>query len=129
MKQPARFHLAVAINALALTGLLLIMVGLIWIMYHYTRPEPVDQAHVTDRHKNLAELNAQSKDVLENYAWIDPTKGLVRLPVARAMELAVGEWQNPAAGRSNLLLRLAKAMPKLPQLPPTNSAPSGPIKP
>jgi hypothetical protein len=129
MKQPVRFNLAVAINAIALTGLLLIMAGLVWVMYHYTRPEPVDQAHVAGRYKNLAELNAQAKDALENYAWIDPAKGLVRLPVARAMELTVSEWQNPAAGRSNLLLRLAKAMPKPPQLQQTNSAPSGSIKP
>lgn len=129
MKRPARFNLAFAINALALTGLLLIMVGLVWVMYHYTRPEPVDQAHVAERYKNLAELNAQSKDVLENYAWIDPVKGLVRLPVARAMELTVSEWQNPAAGRSNLLWRLGKVAIWPPQLQQTNSAPSGSIKP
>jgi hypothetical protein len=129
VKQPLRSHLAVAINALALTGLLLIMVVLIWIMHHYTQPEAVDQAHVAARLKNLAELNAQSKDVLENYAWIDPAKGLVRLPVTRAMELAVVEWQNPAAGRSNLLWRLEQATPKPAQLQQTNSAASGPVQP
>jgi hypothetical protein len=129
MKPPERSSLAVAINVLALTGLLLIMAGLVWIMYHYTRPGPVDQAHIAERHKNLAELNAQSKDTLENYAWIDPAKGLVRLPVARAMELAVGEWSDPAAGRSNLLARLAKLTPASPPSPPTNNAASGALKP
>jgi hypothetical protein len=129
VKQPERSPLAVAINALALTGLLLIMVVLIWVMYYYTRPEPVDQARIAERRKNLAELNAQSKDVLENYAWIDSARGLVRLPVARAMELAVAEWQNPAAGRSNLLWRLGKAIPATTPSPQTNNAATGSIKP
>jgi hypothetical protein len=125
MKRPEHSHWAVAINALALTGVLLIMAGLVWVMYHYTRPERVDQARIAERRKNLAELNAQAKEVLENYAWIDQTKGLVRLPVARAMELTVSEWQNPAGARSNLLWRLEKATARPTQLPPTNSAPSG----
>jgi hypothetical protein len=125
MNQPERSPLAVAINALALTGVLLVMAGLIWIMYHYTRPEPVDEAHIAERRKNLAELNAQSKDALENYAWIDQTKGLVQLPVARAMELAAKEWQNPVAARSNLLWRLGKATTPSPRPPQTNAASAG----
>jgi hypothetical protein len=121
MKQPGNSPLAVTLNALAAIGVLLIMLGLVWIMYHYTRPAPVDEARMAERRKNLAELNAQTKDVLEHYAWIDPAKGLVRLPVARAMELTVLEWQQPAAARSNLLWRLEKVTPPPPPAPPTNS--------
>ncbi len=122
MKQPLRFNPAVAINAIAMAGLLSIMFVLIWFMYHFTRPEPVDQTRIAERRKALAELNAQAKDALENYAWIDKTKGLVRLPVARAMELTVNEWQNPAAGRSNLLWRLEMVPTSPVQLSQTNTA-------
>ena len=120
MKQPGNSPLAVTLNALAAICVLLIMLGLVWIMYHYTRPAPVDEARMAERRKNLAELNAQTKDVLEHYAWIDQTKGLVRLPVARAMELTAHEWQQPAAARSNLLWRLERVTPP-PLTPPTNS--------
>ena len=33
----------------------------------------------------------------------------MRVPVERAKELILQEWQNPAAGRSNLVARAAKA--------------------
>lgn len=125
MKQAERSTVSWAINALALTGLLLIMFALIWIMYHYTRPEPVDEAHVAERRRNLAELNAQAKEVLENYAWLDQVKGIVRLPVSRAMEISAKEWRNPATARSNLLWRLEKATTVPPQPPQTNSASAG----
>ena len=125
MKQPGISPLNVAINAIAIIGVLLIMLGMVLVMYHYTRPAPVDEARMAERRKNLAELNAQTKDVLEHYAWIDQTKGQVRLPVARAMELAASEWQQPAAARSNLLWRLEKVMPSPPPAPPINSMPAG----
>ena len=90
-----------AINAVAVLGVLLIMAGLIWLMYRYTHPAPVDQARWAERQRNLAEANAQDQEQLTSYAWIDQARGVVRLPAARAMELTVKEWQNPAAGRSN----------------------------
>jgi hypothetical protein len=121
MKQPGISPLNVAISAIAIIGILLIMLGMVLVMYHYTRPAPVDEARMAERRKNLAELNAQTKDVLEHYAWIDQTKGQVRLPVARAMELAASEWQQPAAARSNLLWRLERVTPPPPLTPPTNS--------
>ena len=125
MKKTAQFNLAVAINTFTMICLLSIMFVLIWIMYHYTQPEAVDQARIAERRKDLAELNAQAKDVLENYAWIDQTKGLVRLPLARAMELTVAGWQNPAVARSNLISRLAKVTTPPAPTAPTNSASVG----
>jgi hypothetical protein len=129
MKQAGQSPLNVAINALAMFGVLLIMLGLVWIMYHYIRPEPVDETRMAERRRNLAELNAQTKDALEHYAWLDQTKGLVRLPVARAMELTADEWRQPAAARSNLLLRLDRITPPPPVAPPTNRVSSVTKKP
>jgi hypothetical protein len=43
----------------------------------------------------------------------------VRLPIADAMKIIERSWQNPAAARSNLLERVAKANP-----PPPKPAPS-----
>jgi len=107
-----------AANVVALLGSLLILAALIFVMYHYTRPEPVDQARWADRKKNLSEIQARSRETLGSYAWIDQARGLARLPIDRALELTVKEWQNPQAGRSNLLARLERSIPPTPSVPP-----------
>lgn len=128
MNEPVTFRFKVLLNATAVLGIFLIMAGLIWLMYHYTQPLPPDQAHWAERKRNLAELNARDRDLLQNYAWLDEPRGLVRLPISRAMELTAKEWQNPAAARSNLLFRVEQAAP--PPAPATNApatnAPAGP---
>ena len=39
----------------------------------------------------LKEFRAAEDAILKNYAWIDPDKGIVRIPVDRAMELVAKE--------------------------------------
>jgi len=111
MQGPSENRIKVAVNAAAFIGMFFILAGLIWIMYHYTQPGPVDEARWAERKKNLAELNAQNVERLENYAWIDAKRGVVSLAVARAMELTIREWQDPAEGRAQLLARLEKYLP------------------
>lgn len=45
------------------------------------------------RTKHLSSLRASEAGQLGSYAWIDQAKGVVRLPVDRAMELVVLEHQ------------------------------------
>ncbi len=96
---------------MAFIGLFLIMIGLVWLMYHYSGPRPADEARWAERRKNLADLEARNAALQETYAWIDQGRGVVRLPVARVMEITARDWADPAAGRSNLLARLEKAAP------------------
>jgi hypothetical protein len=112
-----------SLNAIAFLGIFLAGAGLIAVMYHFTRPGPVDQSRWAERTKNLTELEAQNKELLEHYGWVNQTRGVVRLPLDRALELTAKEWQNPAFGRSNLLARLEKALPPLPA--PATNAPAG----
>ena len=100
----------IAAQILAILGSLLIVAGLVWLMQKYTAPAPVDQNRIGLRKKNLAELKAANTNALTTYAWQgDKAKGIVRIPLEHAMELALREWQNPAAARSNLILRAEKA--------------------
>ena len=108
-------------NALGIAGVMLIMAGLIWVMFYFTLPEPVDQSRWAERKRNLSEINAQAKDQLDNYAWMDRDRGVVRLPIARAVDLTIREWENPAAGRSNLLALLGRAAPPAAIVPATNA--------
>jgi len=39
----------------------------------------------------LKEFRAGEDAILNNYGWVDPEKGIVRIPVSRAMELVAKE--------------------------------------
>jgi hypothetical protein len=99
----------------------LIFAALVWQMKKYTQPAlAVDQARKAERAKARAELTAAETEALNNVAWIDQTKGLVRLPIAEALKIAEREWQNPGQARSNLIVRVEKANyvpPKAPEKP------------
>lgn len=105
---------------LGILGTLLIVVALVYTMYHYTRPAPVGQARIEERRKALAEIRQAEAKGLNEYGWVDQSKGIVSLPIARAKELMLQDYKNPAAVRSNLLGRadLANvAPPKPPEKP------------
>lgn len=106
------------ITPLGALGALLTMAILVGIMVRYTRPEDLNAKRAAERAKALAELNAQNEEALSTYGWADQAKGLVRLPIRRAMDLTVKQWQEPAAARSNLISRVEKA--SVPPPPPPN---------
>jgi hypothetical protein len=118
-------HPMVVPRVVAILVIFFLMSGAIWLMYHYTQPGPVEETRWAERAKNLADLKAKNQELLETYGWVSKERGVVRLPIARAMELTVKEWQNPAAGREGLVARMEKALPPLPPTPATN-APVGP---
>jgi hypothetical protein len=97
------------VNLIATLAALATMAVLVALMIHFTRPEDLNAKRILERTKALAEINAQNQEALNNYGWHDQAKGLVRLPVSRAMEIVAQDWANPAAGRSNLIGRIEKA--------------------
>jgi hypothetical protein len=115
---PERTALAYIMGIL---GSFLVVAGLVWAMRYYIQPPPLGEDRAAVRAKALAELRAAEADALEHAAWLDQTKGVVRLPIAEAMQIVEREWgQNPAAARSNLIARVEKATalpPKVPEKP------------
>ena len=62
-------------------------------------PQPqLQQSEVLD----LKAVRAAEDQVLNGYAWVDPEKGVVRIPIDRAMDLLVerGLPSRPQAGES-----------------------------
>jgi hypothetical protein len=100
-----------------LGGAFLIVGGLAWFVVQRTAPPGVDVARAELRRKNLSELQALNAQALTTYEVLDKTKGLYRIPVQQAMAMTVDLWQDPAAGRSNLLARIDKATAKPPEKP------------
>ncbi len=102
---------ALCAYSVAVIGCFLIVAGLVWVMYSYTRPEPLGEDRATVRRKTLADVRAADAEVLNNpnYVWQDQSKGIVRLPLEKAKDLSLQLWQDPVAARSNLIARVEKA--------------------
>src|SRR5688572_1208384 len=105
---------------IGILGTFLLVALLVLAMRHYTRPAPVGANRVEERFKFLQDQRAADAKALTEYDWTDKEKGIVRLPVQRAVELTLQEWQNAAAARANLISRVEKATaapPKAPEKP------------
>ncbi|MEO6846372.1 MAG: hypothetical protein ABI443_03335 [Chthoniobacterales bacterium] len=56
----------------------------------HSNPKPDEEAErATLRAKNLEDLNKDNAQKLNNYSWADKSKGIVRVPIARAIELTI----------------------------------------
>ena len=119
--QPARERTGLAYVS-GILGALLIVATLVWAMQRYTQPPPLGEDRIAVRKKALADLRAAEASELTSYGWVDQTKGVVRLPIAEAMKLALRDRQNPPAARSNLIARVEKATAAPPAAPAKPSA-------
>ncbi len=72
--------------------------------------------------KALAEIRVTENASLNNAGWIDQPRGIVRLPIETAVQLAARAWQNPASARADLTARAEKAAAPAPKAPEKPSA-------
>jgi hypothetical protein len=108
------------LSFIGIAGAFLIVAVLAAVMVSKNQPPPLDQKRIAERKAALAEIRAADAKALGTNEVIDPGKGIFRLSIANAMDLTVKEYQNPAAARSNLIARAAKANeapPKAPEAP------------
>jgi hypothetical protein len=96
-------------NLLVALAALLIVGVLVWAMKYYTTPPPLRAERAVVRLQNLAELRETETVAATTYGWMDQSKGVVRLPLDRAVELTAVAWQNPAKARADLIDRVEKA--------------------
>ena len=78
------------------TGLVMILffTGLAGFLVSQRASIPtVDEQTAQVRLKNLAELNTENQRILTQYHWIDKGKGVVGIPINRAMDLVLAELQ------------------------------------
>jgi hypothetical protein len=70
--------------------MLLVFVGLVWIVFQQKQAIPTSTAQTREeRMKNLAQLDADNQKTLTSYHWVDKSKGIVGIPINRAMELVL----------------------------------------
>lgn len=102
---------------LGIAGTFLLVGGLTWWVVQRTRPPGVDTVRAALRYQNLAELRAADHAALTTAGIIDANKGIYRIPITNAVALLLRLWQDPAAGRADLLARVEKATAKPPEVP------------
>ena len=72
-----------------LGGVVLIFIALAWTLIEF--PDEPDLPDDPKAKPVAAELRARDRATLSSYAWIDKEKGVVRLPIDRAVELLIEE--------------------------------------
>jgi hypothetical protein len=73
----------------------------------------------------LRDLRAMETDKLSRYAWVDQKAGVVRIPVERAAELTVRDWDKRPAG----LVKVEDVAPAPAAPAPGGAAPAAPAAP
>ena len=81
------------VTAVAVIGGFLIFVLILVIAYLPNPPVPLPEGTKTpeERATILRELRAREAYAATNYGWVDQTKGVVRLPIERAMQLTIDD--------------------------------------
>src|ERR1700740_2350226 len=79
-----------SLTVLTILVMLLVFVGLVWIVFAQKEAIPTGTEQTrAERLKNLEQLNADNQKALTTYHWMDKSKGIVGIPINRAMELVL----------------------------------------
>src|ERR1700676_2682524 len=81
---------------LLITGLVMVLLfcGFVLLLVWQGQSIPnVDELKAQTRAKNLADLNGENQKILTQYHWVDKSKGVVGIPIDRAMDLVVAQLQ------------------------------------
>jgi hypothetical protein len=69
--------------------LLIAVIGGLWLNRSTSATEAEDAERSALRTKNLTELQTADEATLNTYGWNDQAKGVVHIPITKAMELAL----------------------------------------
>jgi len=81
----SRILLGVTVLILLIAGIF----GALWLNGSSSATDQEDAERSAVRVKNLAELQASDTAALTTYGWNDRTKGIVHIPITKAMELVL----------------------------------------
>src|SRR5205809_128636 len=91
------------------------------------RSSDYEETRAKKRMENLKNLREDADKALNTYAWIDKNKGVVRIPIGRAMELTIAQLaqQKPAAAGPIATPASAEATAGKPETQAASPAPAG----
>lgn len=89
----------------------------------------VEDVRKQERLKILADLNAENQKVLTQYRWIDKAKGIVGIPIDRAMDLVLADLKANKAHAAGPIATPAPAATPAPNAPQPAASPAAPAAP
>jgi hypothetical protein len=104
------------------------------IVFAIVGPSPrgndYEETRAKKRMEKLKTVREEAEKALNTYAWVDKTKGVVRIPISRAMELTVAELaQKKPAAAGPIATPQAQISPAGAASPlPASPAPAGSAK-
>jgi hypothetical protein len=106
----ARAGLIAAVSAGILALLVVMIIGVYWL-YVVTYERIDQQVYSGAPSKELIAIREREEENLHRYSFIDKEKGIVRIPIDRAMEILAAEY---AAGRVSYNTKTYPAKPEPP---------------
>jgi len=100
----------------------LVFIALAVVVKFSVHVPAIDADRNAARAKALAEIRTTEEKSLNTAGWIDQSRGIVRLPIEKAMQATLQAWQNPAQARADLISRQQKASAPAPVAPAKPSA-------
>jgi hypothetical protein len=84
-------------TAIIITGLVMVLLFCVFVLFLVSQGQSipdVEEVKAQTRLKNLADLNLENQKILTQYRWIDKSKGVVGIPIDRAMDLVLVQLQS-----------------------------------
>jgi hypothetical protein len=75
----------------------------------------IDADRATTISTALFQIRSNEVVSLQSPGWIDRSRGIVRLPISTALQVAAQEWQDPAQARADLIARAKRASAPAPK--------------
>jgi hypothetical protein len=89
----------------------------------------VEDVRKQERLKILADLNAENQKALTQYRWIDKAKGVVGIPIDRAMDLVLADLKANKPHAAGPIATPAPAATPAPNAPQPAASPAAPAAP
>jgi hypothetical protein len=89
----------------------------------------VEDVRKQERLKILADLNAENQKMLTQYRWIDKAKGVVGIPIDRAMDLVLADLKANKPHAAGPIATPAPAATPAPNAPQPAASPAAPAAP
>lgn len=86
-------HTKLVISAIASVGFLFLFGLILWLTYLPTYSSDVNPTTRMEQEAKLSEGRAAATKLLENYSIVNPTAGVYRIPIEKAMELTVEHYR------------------------------------
>jgi hypothetical protein len=84
-------------TSIVITALVMVLLFCLFVIFLVSQGQSipdVDEVKAQTRLKNLADLNLENQKILTQYRWIDKSKGVVGIPIDRAMDLVLVQLQS-----------------------------------